>query len=149
MGQEAAHLKHLLQFVDFKGTDVKLGIEPLTEARQFFPYPAMIWCWQTKQVYPFKQGQHINILEMIAVLNYFRSLSNVVEVHGHRCFHILDSKVSSSVIAKGRSSSRRLNRILRRLCPFQVGLAIRILPLWTISRWMPCDAGSRVFQSGV
>ena len=61
-----------------------------------------------------------------------------------RFFHVFDSRVCSCVIAKGRSSSRVLNRILRRVASLLLASDAYALPLWTISAWNFSDSGSRV-----
>ena len=65
------------------------------------------------------------------------------EAHDMRFFHILDSRVSSCVLAKGRSSSVLLNRILRRVASVLLAADLVVLPLWTISAWNYSDYGSR------
>ena len=59
---------------------------------------------------------------------------------------ILDSKVARSVLAKGRSSSRRLNRLCRRLMGLVVAADLYPLVLWSISRWNFADKSSRAFE---
>ena len=64
-----------------------------------------------------------------------------------RLFHVVDSMVTSSVLAKGRSSSRVLNRILRRICALVLAADLYVLPLWTISGWNFSDSGSRYIRT--
>ena len=68
--------------------------------------------------YPWGEKQHINILESVAFLIYFRTCCSSIQFHSKRAFHIFDSRVCSCAIAKGRSSSKVLNRPLRRYCAF-------------------------------
>ena len=97
--------------------------------RQVVPYPAFAWKWETTQSYPWKQVQHINALEFAALLNYVRSVVVIPTDHSMRYFHELDSRVSSCIVAKGRSSSRILNRPCRRLAAFTLGADIYFMPL--------------------
>ena len=78
------------------------------------------------------------------MMNYFRSLSNKVHLQHMRLFHVLDSRVVCGVMAKGRSSSRRLNRCCRRLLPLVLGVNWYLHSLWTISDWQFSDAASRL-----
>ena len=72
VGREAEHLRSLLDVVDFKGSDVRLETGSILEGvRQPIPYPAPVWQWQVVQSYPWKQTQHINVLELVACFNYF------------------------------------------------------------------------------
>ena len=141
------HLKQLLALSDFKGGDVRLDTSdgaPLSH--QGIPYPAFIWQWEALQCYAWKQHQHIHILEFVALFNYIRSLCPLVLSYGKMQIHILDSLVVTCVVARGRSSSRRLNRVARRFSAFLLALDCYVHPAWTISRWMGCDQASRVHE---
>lgn len=58
-------------------------------------------------------------------------------------FHVVDSVVTASVIANQRSSSRMINRTLRRMGAVCCLADLCLLPLWTISEWSFSDAESR------
>ena len=79
------------------------------------PYLAVAWDWKPLQSYHWQVPQHINVLELLAFFNYVRAWSASPAAHGLRYFHILDSRLCACVLAKGRSSSHALNRILRRI----------------------------------
>ncbi|CAK0791571.1 unnamed protein product, partial [Prorocentrum cordatum] len=70
-GREAKHLASLLQLVDYRGADVRLDTGYSTEGRQGLPHPAFCWRWETTRAYKWVAPQHINVLEFVAVLNYF------------------------------------------------------------------------------
>jgi hypothetical protein len=143
-GSEKAHLVGLLSAVDFRGSDVRLESGTILEgARQPVPYPAIGWDWKCIQSYPWQQSQHINVLELVAFFNFLKRLSRDPAEQSQRFFHVLDSRVSSCVLAKGRSSSKLLNRCLRRVAGFLLASDLYVLPLWTISSWNFSDAGSR------
>ena len=144
-GKEAEHLRNLVNLVDLRGSDVRLETRSVCESsRQSVPYPAVAWKWRCIQSYSWQSAQHINVLELIAFLNYYKCMS-AYTVNSHlRFFHIFDSRVCSCVIAKGRSSSRVLNRILRRVASLLLASDAYVLPLWTISAWIFSDSGSRV-----
>ena len=102
-------------------------------------------CSRTQvQSYSWDSVQHINVLELAAVLNFLRFAARDLEWANLRVFHIVDSRVVSCVLAKGRSSSKLLNRLLRRICSVLVACDLYILPLWTISQWNFGDIPSRV-----
>ena len=143
-GNEKAHLSWILQFVDFKGSEVRLKTGTIIEgSRQAVPYPAFIWDWKSVQSYSWVQPQHINVLELLAFLNYLKSISKDPSRHSVRFLHVFDSRVCSCILAKGRSSSCMLNRILRRIAAVSFAADLYVLPLWTISRWNFSDSGSR------
>ena len=88
-------------------------------------------------------AQHINVLELLAFFNYLRAWSASPAAHGLRYFHIVDSRVCACVLAKGRSSSHSLNRILRRVASVVLAADLTVCPLWTISSWNCSGHGSR------
>jgi hypothetical protein len=148
-GREENHLTGLLDLVDFRGSDVRLDTGAILEgSRQPIPYPAICWDWSVVQSYAWKQTQHINVLELLAFFNYFRSLASFSVLHSQRILHVLDSRVCSCVLSKGRSSSKLLNRVLRRILGVSLAADLYVLPLWTISAWNFADAGSRTFCPG-
>ena len=142
-GREVEHLSQLHNFLDLRGSDVRLDTGSVLEgARQCVPYPAFAWQWQCTQSYAWTQTQHINVLELLAFLNFLRQFT-AKDGNAIRFYHVLDSRVSSCVLAKGRSSSKLLNRILRRVTALLLASDAYCLPLWTISSWNFSDVGSR------
>ena len=65
-GKEAEHLAHVLEFCDFRGSEVSLRDGTVSEgSRQVIPYPAMVWAWRSVQAYAWQQPHHIYVLELI------------------------------------------------------------------------------------
>ena len=148
-GNEKEHVHSLLRLADFRGSDARLLKEVLVDgSRQYIPYPASIWRWERVRSYPWGGKQHINVLELIVFMIYFRICCSSIQLHSKRAFHIFDSRVCSCAIAKGRSSSKVLNRPLLRYCVFSLAADTYVLPLWTIGSWNFCDAGSRIDPIG-
>ena len=145
---EMQHLRSLYAQLDHRGSDVRLDIGTILDAaRQALPYPAPAWSWSVLQSYPWATTQHINVLELFAFFNFVRAATRDLSYYNIRFFHVLDSRVSSCVTAKGRSSSRVLNRVLRRLAALQLASDIYPLTLWIISAWNFADTPSRVFYA--
>ena len=143
-GSEAAHCKRLYKLLDVRGSDVGLSTGVVLDGgRQLVPYPALAWDWNSVQSYKWQVTQHINVLELLAFFNYLRRRSGRPNTHACRILHILDSRVCSCVLAKGRSSSLMLNRVLRRVAALLIVADISVLPLWTISAWNFSDHASR------
>jgi hypothetical protein len=146
-GNEIAHLQGLLNIIDFRGSDVRLDSGVILEgSRQPTPYPAICWDWAVVQSYGWQQHQHINVLELLAFFNYLRSVAIISKSHSQRILHVLDSRVCSCVLSKGRSSSKLLNRLLRRILGVSLAADLYVLPLWTVSAWNFSDAGSRTYS---
>ncbi|CAE7227476.1 unnamed protein product [Symbiodinium sp. CCMP2592] len=99
------------------------------------PYPAFRWHWKDVLSYKWKQPQHINVLELTAFLAELRRRTRDLTQHNHRFFCIVDSLVTFYVLGKGRSSSKRLNRICRRVTALTLASGVLPISLWTISKW--------------
>ena len=66
----------ILQFVDFKGSGARLKTGTVIEgSRQAVPYLAFVWDWKSAQSYSWVQPQHINVLGLLAFLNYFHRVT--------------------------------------------------------------------------
>ena len=149
-GQERKHLQALLRAATYRGTDVRLYSEIFVEGesqQHELPYLAMRWDWKTILAYPWKEEGHINELELNAVAVFIKRRARLPSKHGRRYFHILDSMVSRGCLAKGRSSSPRLNQVLRRCAAHLLGGDMYQFPLWTISRWNFADKPSRLHEA--
>lgn len=146
-GNEEAHLSSLMRQVGLRGTDVRISV-PNSEAdrEQVLPYPAFRWLWKTVLSYRWHHEQHINILEVTAVLTEFRRrLRSSHNIH-KRFFNIVDSMVTYFALTKGRSGSRRLNRPLRRVMALNVASKSVLVTVWTLSKWNFADGPSRKFE---
>ena len=67
--------------------------------------------------YAWKPGldSHINLYELLALFHSIKwRLRNSSSI-GSRSLHLVDSQVVASIVAKGRTSSRKLRGTLRRL----------------------------------
>ena len=117
-GREAAdHLYSVLTWADHRGSNVVLASGVIVNgSTQIAPYPALAWAWCCVQSYMWTAPQHINVLELTTLLNFLRFKAISGCLCSQRFFHVFDSQVAASVSAKGRSSSKALNRVCRRLC---------------------------------
>lgn len=69
--------------------------------------------WECEKVWTFKKESHINLLEITSVLKLVeRRLSEGGDM---RLVSLIDSFVARGAICKGRSSSRSISRLLRRI----------------------------------
>ena len=148
--EERAHLRALLRAATYRGTDVRFFVELDTEDQPELhevPYLALRWDWKTILAFPWKEDGHINELELNAVAVYLKRRSRSQSRHGKRYFHVLDSMVTRGCLAKGRSSSRRLNQVLRKCTAHLLASDDYMFPLWTISRWNFADKPSRLYET--
>jgi hypothetical protein len=144
----AEQSRHLLGRTEFRGSAVRLDDKEVL-GRKFYPnapYDCNKHDWSTKHAYPWKHSQHINILEAHALLLWIRKRARSLHNHGRRFFHVLDSAVTIGAYAKGRSSSWRLNRVLRRAGAVLLASSQRVMLIWTSTDLMPMDRASRLSQ---
>jgi hypothetical protein len=140
-------VKSISRGCTFKGADVRL-LAPEGSAALWprKPIPSGWWNWKTIIAYKFRHllGQeHINILELRAFLSMIKWRSSCRSLMGKRFIHLLDSQVCLGIIAKGRTSSRKMKTVLQQsnaLC-----LAAHLLPLcaYVATQDNPADAPSR------
>ena len=146
-GQEKEHLKTMLRHVCLRGTDIKLMSTPESGSQSVMsPYPAFKWAWKVRLSFAWRQEQHINVLEVSAFLVEFRRRTRQVHQLGTLFFNVTDSQVMFHCLSKGRSSSPRLNRLLRRVNALSLMGDVLPVHLWTISKWNFADKPSRLFQ---
>ena len=134
-----------LRMCDHKGSDVRLNPSQIFRPHAW-PRTSLDmkqWTWKVLQSYAFKQTQHINVLEMRAILNYMRMRCRDTRKHRARMLLIVDSQVVCSVVAKGRSSSQQLNAVLRRMSGLVIATDTRIAVGWCQSDQNPADKPSR------
>ena len=94
-GSEADHLKWLLRNVGLGGTDVRLTVPDEQITREVVhPYPAFRWLWRTVLSYRWSAEQHINVLEVTAVLTEFRRRLQDSTMVNKRFMNVVDSLVT-------------------------------------------------------
>ena len=141
-GAEKEALMHLLRNGHYRGTDVRLTVEHAQE-RQMVPYPAYRWVWRTQMAFKWKQEGHINELETQALAAHIRRILREDGMQQVRVMVVLDSQVLYFALGKGRSPSKRLNRLLRRIMALTLMGDMYIFPIWTLSAWNFADKPSR------
>jgi len=89
------------------------------------------------------RGDHITLLEARAVLTGLKWVSRQPSLHHGRLPVFVDSQACLGAFAKGRSSSWKLNRILRRTAAYICATDLRISWLWIPTADNPADKPSR------
>ena len=145
-GQEKEHLATLLRQATNRGSDVRSFLEVDGEMHEQ-PFFAMRWQWRTAMSYAWRQEAHFNELELLAVAVFLKRRARTRSKQHLRFFHVLDSMVSRGVLAKGRSSSRRLNSVARRCSAYMLAMDSYMFPLWTIIGWYLADKASRAHEA--
>ena len=102
------------------------------------------WVWKVLMSYSWKEpGQHINVLELVAVLDVLRRQGRDQKCHGQRLITLVDNQVAVSCLSKGRSSARALQGPLRRISAVCLAAHFRLCLGWIKSKWNPADGPSR------
>lgn len=116
-GLECLTLNALLRSADYRGSDVRLDTGEMMRPSQWPRRsidPAK-WVWYPVMAHPYHDSEHINLLEVRAAHLTLRWRCRSPARIGSRFFHLLDSQVALAVLCKGRSSSYKMNRVLRRV----------------------------------
>eukprot|EP00438_Fugacium_kawagutii_P005457 Skav215026 [mRNA] locus=scaffold966:479153:485299:- [translate_table: standard] len=122
----------LCNLVSIKGEDVMINAASDRQVkfqRLRASVPAKLWRWRVVAGWQWTLGhEHINSLELRAILTTIRwKLEHQHEV-GTRLVHLTDSMVCLHALSRGRSSSRKLRRTLARVNALT--LAGNLQPVW-------------------
>ena len=98
--------------------------------------------WTTTESCTFAHKQHINILEARMI---YRELVDAVHstTQPYRCLLVVDSRAAAGAWTKGRSSSKQLNRIIRRSLGWSLVGRKSLHLIWVRSGANPSDYPSR------
>ena len=140
-------VQRLLTLVSIKGEDISLqssGDDLVKYQRLRASIPAKLWRWYTAASWKWTGNkEHINSLEMRAVLAALRwRLERHKKVH-LKFVHLVDSLVVMHSLSRGRSSSRKLRRTILKINALL--LATRSQTVWAYvhTKDNPADAPSR------
>jgi hypothetical protein len=131
--------------VNHTGSDVRVCTGELTNPR-LFPRQAIwaaLWKWRLMFQTRWKSPEHINQLELRAILLSLESRLRHHVFVGQRCLHLSDSFVCVSVISKGRSSSKGLQLVLRKIGSLTLTAGAYLLCGHVDSMENPTDEASR------
>ena len=138
----------ILAQCSYRGTDVHL--HTLTFYRPdrlpISPIDARQWVWKISKGWAWKNTNHINILEMEALYHTIKFRAKGGRILHRKFLHLVDSQVVLGIVAKGRSSSLRLQRSLHKYN--LLVLALHCYPVlgWVVSALNPADAPSRWYE---
>ena len=96
--------------------------------------------WETVSVWKWKGSSHINILELASLLQAYKKAARE---GGGRFSFLLDSFVALRASMKGRSSSRALAPLLRKLMALSLAYAVYASGLFCPTRLNPSDDPTR------
>ena len=99
--------------------------------------------WKTGDSYTFPRREHVNITELRALLKEVKFHAVQNQFSGIRVVCLCDSRVVVGCWSKGRSSSKRLNQLLRKAIVWATAGRTAVSLLWVGTDWNPGDAPSR------
>lgn len=140
-------VRELTGLVSLKGEDVLLqhaSDVPVRYHRLRASIPAKLWRWKVVTGWRWSSSpEHINVLELRAVLTSVRYRLEKLHQVNLRCVHLVDSLVVLHALTRGRSSSRKMRRTLMRLNALL--LASGLSPTWAYvdTHQNPADRPSR------
>ena len=88
-------------------------------------------------------GRHINVHELLALLQSVKWRSWRPEEIGMKCVHAVDSQVVLAVVVKGRSSYLQVNHVLKKLNCLLIASGIKLCLTYVSTEKNPADRPSR------
>ena len=98
--------------------------------------------------HPYHDQEHINVLEVRSAHLTLRWRSRAPGRIGSRFLQLMDSQVAIAALAKGRSSSWKLNQVLRLVGALTVAAGFAPAYGYFMSEWNPSDSPSRRWEPG-
>jgi hypothetical protein len=136
----------LLTRVNHTGSDVRISSGAIMNPKAYPRQSANASWWLWKHVFycRWQCKEHINRLEMRAILLALRwRIQHLKEVNC-RFVHLTDSYVCMSIISKGRSSSDLLMTIMKQIAAVQFSFTLFPILIHVESTENPTDEGSRL-----
>ncbi|CAE7727399.1 SMYD3 [Symbiodinium sp. CCMP2592] len=122
------------------------SIAPPAAPSQFASAVAESLPWSVISSYSFRQTSHINLQELRALRREIVRLASRSSGEGLIKLCLNDSRVVIGAVTKGRSSSYKLNGLLRTMLPYLTAANITLALLWVETESNRADAPSR-FES--
>ena len=135
-----------LSRVDSRGSDVRLVTGELSKPHRVSRQSvhAGYWRWRTSMAWAWRRkGSHINELESIAILLQMKAKARKPSNFGTVYLHLVDSQVAIGIFTKKRSSSRVLQRVIRRANALALAAHLHPVFIYVRSEVNPADAPSR------
>ena len=135
----------LLLRTNHTGSDIRISSGEILHSKAFPRQSASAqwWMWEGGFSTRWRSKAHINVLEMEAILLGIKYQINKFKAVNLRIFQLSDSYVSMSVVSKGRSSSKQLNRVMRAISAHLLAHCLMLVMGHVESTENPTDAASR------
>ncbi len=137
--------RFLLRRTNHTGSDVRIATGDILAPKQY-PRQSVAsawWRWEEAFVTKWTKKEHINILELRAILLALQFQTSRFKIHDARVFHISDSYICISIVSKGRSGSRMLSQVLKKISAHCLAFGLFVVLAHVDSLDNPTDEGSR------
>lgn len=135
----------LLTRVNHTGSDIRIStgeiLNPKAHPRQ--GVQADWWQWKSSFQLKWNRKEHINALELRSIFLAIRYHVTHLGATQFRIFHLTDSYICMSILGKGRTGSRTLQRILRQVNAYLLSHGIYLVLGHVESTMNPTDGASR------
>ena len=116
--REAERLvRQLARRCSHNGSDIRIAtgipINPKVFPRQSIP--SEFWNWRITLSRKWSKHEHINCLELRSILLALQWRLDRIGLCNQRVLHLSDSSVSISILSKGRTSSKALEHVVRKV----------------------------------
>ena len=142
---EEALVVYLTSRAGSKGSDVRITTGELLAPSKvrFQTVRPEWWNWRVAVSAPWREAQHINVLETHGALLDLIRCTRKITALGTRYVVLLDSYVALGVLSKRRSSSHKIQRVLRRFDALELASGVRPFFAYIRSFLNPADRPSR------
>ena len=119
----------LLQRTNHTGSDVRIVSGKLMNDRNFPRESVRSKWWKWRPVFNvhWSLSEHINVLEMRSIYLSLLWKARGLRFCNRKLFHITDSYVSMSILAKGRTSSFALQPVARKIAALLLGASSHLV----------------------
>ena len=144
VGIQDLHLA-LLRRVNHTGSDVRISSGTIMNPRNYPRQSSAAGWWFWEKVFAFKwqRADHINSLELRAIIQALEWRVLHLRECQMRVFHLTDSYVCMSIISKGRTSSALMKPLMGRLSALLLTMGIYLIVSHVESSENPTDDASR------
>ena len=140
-------VQKLMSMVSFKGEDILLQASSEDQVRYQrlrSSIPSRLWKWRVVTGWRWSSSkEHINVLEMRAVLTAMRWRLERRKSQRSKFVHLIDSLVCLHSLSRGRSSSLKLKRSLLRINALLLATHSQAVWAYVHTKDNPADAPSR------
>ena len=141
--------RYLLTRTNHTGSDIRIStgeiLNPKAHPRQ--AVEANWWHWLPSFRVTWKIREHINKLELRSILLAVQFRVNHHQETNMRIFHISDSYVCLSIIGKGRTGSKQLTKVLKKLNALLLAHGLTLVVGHVESTMNPTDGASRAVEA--